>query len=254
VSYNNQSFRRTLVTVAALTCCWTMSEARAQYPAIDVPFDGLIIDAGTYSGTSGTGLLAYAKDLLVPLLNAGRNGGTWDGHGLYSSYVAGIDASVDGEYLALGMIINSEMASRYGYYYKTFGGVDLTTLSDPNPMNYVFLKPTFVGDTNLDGVVDGFDQANFDANYGQAVDDVNMPRAVAWMVGDFFHDDLVGADDAQALSQNMGSTPENTGLEIHHDYWVAVPEPSTWALLVAAALGLARFGFHRKSRTPSRLA
>jgi hypothetical protein len=211
------------------------SLAHGQWSKIDIPWNGLIIDAAAYAGPGGTGPLAYANDVLAPWLDAGRNGGAWNGVGLTSSYVSDVDASYGREYLAVGMVINSELNDRYGYYYQSFGGRDLSTQLDPNPFSYIFLKTTYVGDTNLDGVVDAYDTDNLNLNYGQLV----LSPGLAWMVGDFNHDAITDSTDATALSQNLGTTlvyPPKPELYITKNAWGTVPEPGAFALLGAASI------------------
>jgi hypothetical protein len=248
---------KVVLAVVAILCLATV--AQAQLAKVQVPNHGLVIDASLYSGPSGTGPTAYAQDVLVPWLQAGRNttgpnyvtGQTWRGQGLWSSYTADFNDANGGEYIGIGMIVNADMADNLGQYFTSFGGLDLTTLPDPNPRNYIFLKPTIVEDTNLDGVIDQYDAFNFGASGGSPEGDINsgLPSAWAWMIGDGLQQGAADQYCAFAFGANSPVTYNDVGTE--PDVWVipsgasahagvtTVPEPSTVVLLLAAIAGLA---------------
>ncbi len=167
--------------------------------------NGLVID---YSSTSP---LAGVRTAII---NA-RNGGTWDGPGLTSSVVA---ASPTG--LGIGYAEASELTS----VPSIFGTVDASA---------VLVRPTLLGDTNLDGSVGFPDLLALARNYSGSTDQ--------WSRGDFDYNGTVGFADLLALARNYGTSLSaagafvlNPNADFAADWALAlsmVPEPATLALV-----------------------
>ena len=98
--------------------------------------------------------------------------------------------------------------------------------------------PKVPGDANKDGKVDGSDVTILAGNWQAGVGDPNT-ETVTWEMGDFNGDGQVDGSDVTILAGNW-----QYGVEVAAS---AVPEPSTFALLLAALLSLiwTRFGSHR---------
>jgi autotransporter-associated beta strand protein len=149
----------------------------------------LIVD---YTGTSP---LAQIRSALL----TGYNNGQWNGPGIISSSAAADPAT------ALGYAEAADIFNLSGSETATFDGetVDATT---------ALVKYTWVGDANLDGVVNAADLA------------LMSPTGTTWSTGDFNYDGVVNADDYALLF---------LGLKIS----TTVPEPA----LAMSAIALMAF-------------
>ena len=132
---------------------------------LDVGAGGVSVAAG------GLTLATFRQRLTV-----GRNGGSWNGG-------FGIVSSVAAEDVAAGTL-------------RTVGWLD----DGSAPLTFAFAAP---GDTNLDGLVDVLDAANF---ISSGVYDAGV--AASWMEGDFNDDCIVDVLDAADL---MGGGLYETG-------------------------------------------
>jgi autotransporter-associated beta strand protein len=152
---------------------------------LDLTENDLIDD---YSGVSPLASIQSA-------LASGYNHGSWNGTGIVSS------SAISHPGTALGFAEASDVLGLTGSATGTFDGqtVDATT---------VLVKFTWLGDTNLDGIVDASDLARI------------SPTGTTWATGDFNYDGVVNADDyalfslGAALGQaNISTiTPEPTVL------------------------------------------
>ena len=166
---------------------------------------GAALDLGAGGVTIAAGGITTST-LLVDLIS-GRNGGTWDGPGIRSSVVAAeVAASLP---RAIGWIANGDgsLTAAYG-------------------------AP---GDTNIDGVVDVLDAANFAAG-GKF--DSGLPAN--WSQGDFTYDGLVDIlDAADFMSTGLFDAgpygPQGTSAAV-----AAVPEPASLPLTCLVACGMLR--------------
>ena len=171
--------------------------------ALDLGAGGVTIAAGGITTSS------FLGDLL-----AGRNGGSWDGPGIRSSVVAAeLAASLP---RAIGWIANGDgsLTAAYG-------------------------AP---GDTNIDGVVDVLDAANF-----AAAGKFDSGSPATWNQGDFTYDGMVDVlDAADFMSTNLFDAgpyaPQGSSAAV-----AAVPEPGVAALGLIAAVAVA---IHAGRRMP----
>ena len=196
-----------------------------------------------------TQTLAAVNALLVTGYNAAS--GYWDGPGINSSTAA----SEPNGLTALGVLDNAE------YGYTDFAGV--TGLLGTE----ILVKYTWIGDADLNGVVNGDDFTQFAFGFNGG--------AAEWLNGDFDYNGVVNGDDftlfaagfngqtgplrpgeAAAVSAQLenfaqelggGSAATATGSSSSVGQAV-VPEPGSVALLAAGALGL----LGRRRRTARR--
>lgn len=157
--------------------------------SLDITNNALVISFGTTGDPIST-IASYLKN--------GYDGGKWDGSGIQSSSVA----------TAPGTTI--------GY---ADGNTDSNTAAAPGT---ILVRYTWLGDVNLDGVVNAADAAIMTQN-------MNMTNA-DWADGDMNYDGVVNGDD---LSLLLLGEADSGGAAI------AVPEPATMGILAAPALLLA---------------
>jgi hypothetical protein len=114
------------------------------------------------------------------LVSRGYDGGTWTGDGIRSSTAA----AAEGPAIGLTGIGLAEPAAIYG-----ISGTETITWSGQTiDATCLLLKYTYIGDANLDGLVDG-------ADYGQIDNWVQFPGSHGYWNGDFNYDGVIdGAD------------------------------------------------------------
>ncbi len=168
-------------------------------------------------------------------LQAGYNGGSWNGPGIFSSVVASQNA-LGGLQYGIGFASGSD------------GTHAVSTLSS----GQVELRYTLLGDANLDGTVNGSDFSILAANFGLGVTN--------WDQGNFLYGSSVNGSDFSALAANFGqgdsypgvagSTSDVTAADVAAlDAFAAanglsiptvaaVPEPATISVVALAGAGL----------------
>ncbi|HYO09270.1 MAG TPA: SdrD B-like domain-containing protein [Tepidisphaeraceae bacterium] len=136
---------------------------------------------GTWGGSQYTGLTGN--------ITAGRNGGAWNGNGIFSS-----TAAASGRLTTLAAGEASEILglsdAEGGVPTGTWEGqaVDATT---------VLIKYTYAGDANLSGRIDGDDYFLIDSK-------INTAGAWGWRNGDFDYNGKVNGDDYFVIDSNIG--------------------------------------------------
>ena len=167
------------------------------------------------------------------LLKQGFGSGAWDGDGLTSS-VAKNDPN---GLTALGMLHNPDNS-----IYDHVSGAQFTSGGPGDPLpsapDQVLIKYTYVGDTDLNGHVDGDDLVSLLVGYSNHLS--------GWEVGDFDYSGAVDGDDLVSLL--VGYANQGAVLSARPNV-VAVPEPSAIALALLGGLG---FGVATRRRSVSR--
>jgi hypothetical protein len=140
---------------------------------------------------------------------------------------------------SLGLPVTIGLVDNQRIGQLSWRGVDLTDGSD---FSQVLLASAYVGDVNLDGLVDELDYANVVGNMGLT--------GASWFDGDINHDGVVTLADFELVKQHLGlGSGGALGEPLAMIPWsaqlatslVAVPEPGTLSLsLLAASLLLRR--------------
>jgi alpha-L-arabinofuranosidase len=158
--------------------------------------DRSVLDVGSLS-LIGTGKLDLGgNDLIVQTtafsainnaLTTGYNGGTWNGSGIASAA-----AHSDTTHLtALGVVQ---------------AGTITSFDNQPVYSSYVLVKYTYVGDTNLDGTVDGSDYSRIDNGF--------LRHLTGWANGDFNYDGAVNGSDYTLIDNAFNTQGANLTAEL----------------------------------------
>lgn len=139
---------------------------------------------------------------LVNQIKQGYDKGAWDGNGIIASAAASTPGT------ALGIELNSN--GHGGAWFTSFDGQTVSA-------NDTLIKFTWIGDANLDGIVDANDLALMSSS------------GKTWRDGDFNYDGVVNADD---YSLYMFGAAASGGMNIS----TILPEPTAIILLVAPVL------------------
>lgn len=195
--------RSSRLIVAAGGTATVATRTPATVGGLELAAGGLVdIGAAGMSVVSGP-----AASSLFAALAAGRGDGSWNGtSGITSAAVAAAVAA--GEERAVGWVEDG------------VGGVSLAFAA--------------VGDTNIDGLVDGLDAANFVA--GNAFDTLAAAR---WIDGDFNYDGVVDVLDASGFV-STGLFDAGPYIRPQPGAVAVVPEPGlsqAWIVLVGAVSG-----------------
>ncbi|HEV8292684.1 MAG TPA: hypothetical protein VGP94_12210 [Tepidisphaeraceae bacterium] len=140
---------------------------------------------------------ATKPDLWAAIVNANRSGASDPQDGIFDSGLA------------------SHPNSRIG----------IAKLTDLHGDSYLLVRPTRIGDVNLDGMVTISDFIDLSAHFN-----ASGPN-VTWQEGDVNYDNAVTVADFIDLAANFGSS--YAGASAHFS---SVPEPSTFILLLSSAM------------------
>ncbi len=124
----------------------------------------------------------------------------------------------------LGAIRNSDIdiiTGLPGSSYTSFSGQPVTP-------DDVLVKYTYIGDGNLDGLVSFDDYVGMDNAF------FGLIPNLGWATGDINFDGVINFDDYSVVDQAFFFQ----GAPLKHADVSAVPEPSTWALVILACLGV----------------
>jgi hypothetical protein len=191
---------------------------------LDLTDNKLIVagaDAGTWSGSSYTGVSG--------LVQSGRSGGAWNGHGIITTSVSGATDKLH----SIGIATADEL----GMVGQTFGGLNLQS-------GDVLVMFTYGGDANLDGKINIDDYGLIDAHVGQS------GSAFGWHNGDFNYDGKINIDDYGIIDANIGAQTGTLGAASSEVSGVAsVPEPG----FAAPILGLLAMGTQLRRRRTTRV-
>ena len=150
-------------------------------------------------------------------LQAGRNGGDWNGATGIKSTAAFNDPN---DLHAVGYADNADLGVTN---WADVGG-------EAVPAASVLVKYTYYGDADLNGKVDADDYFRIDSNYNKTGDDVKK-----WANGDFNYDDQINGDDFMLIDQAFAGQ----GAQLRGGV-TAVPEPASIGVLGLGALALGR--------------
>lgn len=173
---------------------------------------GAIFGLRTPTGTVATSTM-YPQ--LVGRILEWYNNGARDGRGIGTSATNAVTT--------IGFIPNIDESGRV--LFETYLGV--TVFNDE-----FIMRATYLGDTNLDGVVNGVDLANL-------IESFSIGGKTGWYNGDFNYDGFINAADFALF--NAGFTGQGAPLAGGPiPVGGAIPEPTSLALLAPAALALTR--------------
>jgi autotransporter-associated beta strand protein len=167
----------------------------------------------------GNGMIVVASGLSVPdmltAITAGYNGGTWTGTTGITSSNAAVDTA-GGAPRAIGWLDNGD-----------------------GSVTFAFAAP---GDTNLDGLIDVLDAAALSSA-------ARFNDTAVWSEGDFNYDGIYDdLDNALFVSTGLFDAGPYNAPPGAAGAIAPVPEPSTWAMIAAAACGTLLAGVRSRRR------
>jgi hypothetical protein len=212
----------------------------------------LLIPDGSASGVSkvtslsmpgSTSQLDLARNKLITgtsvpavtaLIQSGRAGGAWTGHGIVSS-----DAAGSGGLTSIGVATGAQVKGVAATGTATWAG---QTVSGSDTL----VMYTYAGDANLDGKI------NVD-DYGHIDSSVVLPGVSGWFNGDFNYDGKINVDDYGIIDSNVTiqGAPIFTGAGAGLNGVTAIPEPAGATVLITSAAALAGPVLRRRRRAIS---
>jgi Dockerin type I domain len=217
---NNPTFGSGTSKISSLSIAGTTSAWTGQ---LDLANNPLVLESTTANRSAD--LVRVSN-----MVQQGFSGGTWTGRGITSSV-----AAADTTHLhALGVILNDN--GQGSPLYPNFYG----QAADDNA---ILISYTYVGDTNLDGKIDGSDYSRIDNGY--------LHDLTGWANGDFNYDGVVNGTD-YTLIDNAFNTQGAAGaapaviltnqfaIETAQIASSPVPEPAGISLCAVALTVLSR--------------
>ncbi|MGC4003367.1 MAG: autotransporter-associated beta strand repeat-containing protein [Pirellulales bacterium] len=209
---------------------------------LDLKNNDLILDNVDYAAATAT----HAS--ITQSVKYAYNGMAWDRGGLTSSTVTD-DINVNGNFTALGIMLNNFGDGTPLVYGpdSAFGG-PLQFDGQTVDANAVLVKYTYLGDANLDGLVNGDDFFMFQFGYSGAA------PYTGWAFGDFDYNGTIDGDDFFLFQLGYSQGGPQMGFGESYDTFsarfsaTAVPEPSAFAAGGALALGLGVAALRRRRR------
>ena len=186
---------------------------------LDVANNAMIVRSGSLGGATGgvySGISGYVQ--------AGRNGGAWNGNGIITSQSTAHGAAA---LTTIAVAAASDALGISGAQTKIWQGQTVGS-------GAVLAMYTYAGDANLDGKIDADDYFEIDSN-------VNKPAAmVSYFHGDFNYDGLINGDDYFAIDANFAAQGAALGSSAMSGSLSAVPEPGVGAIFALILAGLQR--------------
>ena len=181
----------------------------------------------------GNDLVLHLSPLLSiqQMVASGYASGAWNGIGISSS-AAATDSTHNS---ALGVIQN--ISGTGAKLYSTFDGQVVATAD-------ILVKYTFVGDTNLDGVVDGSDYSNLDNGF--------LNTLTGWFNGDFNYDSVIDGSDYTLIDNTFNTQGASLASAIATSQAVTAGSPgysSTKQALVSSPVPPSIFASSRVAST-----
>ncbi len=161
----------------------------------------------------------------------------WDKPGITSSQVQ-TDVNVNGIPTAVGIVLNNDTAGGNLFYGDGTGGFPQFAGTSVD-YNSILFKYTYIGDSNLDGMVDSTDFGLFLAGYN----DPGTAASLGWAVGDYDYSGTVDSTDFGLFLAGYNYYASNPVPLNGAGGVQPVPEP---AALVLALLGLASIYLSRR--------
>ncbi len=190
---------------------------------LDLSANDLIVHGGNLTTLSGQ-------------IASGYNGGHWNGSTGITSSAAASDTA---------LAIESDSNGMGGTFFTTFDGVAVGA-SD------VLVKYTYLGDANLDGIVNGSDFTLIDNGFNSAL--------TGWRNGDFNYDGVVNGDDYTLIDNAFNTQGASLAVapaemvasdtaQIADAARASVPEPTTLGLGIVVLAGIYN---QRRRREPEK--
>ncbi|MGC4007482.1 MAG: PEP-CTERM sorting domain-containing protein [Pirellulales bacterium] len=201
----------------------------------DLNDNDLVIDNATKAAGEAT------QTLVRQQLLSGSNEFAWNGQGITSSAAAA--AAGVGTPLALGYMLNNDGSGNPLFFQDgvgapLFGGQIVDA-------NAVLIKYTYLGDANLDGIVDTVDFNLMKAGI------LGTAPYTSWAFGDFDYNGLIDTVDFNLFKAGfLGQGGSQATILSFDAQFAAIPEPGTWGL---TAVGLGGAYFLRRRRLAQRV-
>ncbi len=159
------------------------------------------------------------------------DGFAWDLPGITSSQVQ-TDFNVNGIPTAVGIVLNNDTAGGNLFYGDGTGGFPQFAGTSVD-QNSILFKYTYIGDSNLDGMVDSTDFGLFLAGYN----DPGTAASLGWAVGDYDYSSTVDSTDFGLFLAGYNYYASNPVPLNGAGGVQAVPEPAAICLAIWGGIG-----------------